>query len=236
MVPFPKSLLCHSILKDPLSKLHLSHYTMKGFVKGYGFTIGLSQVLSKASVKPHPCRSILIDPFAKTHLCYAFPQIWLSKNLAHLWQSQPCGIVLMWNIWGKLVLNLFQLSLELQIFSVDKTVAEQQRVRTELERTGLKHCNTSFWFCLSSVLMSVFFFLSRTNSWGKCVHWHTAIPSGPFIARLNQKYLEIELKISWDWMEKVVDKKCENEWICKKLCCYLIFCDNGCPRRKKKNT
>jgi len=63
MAPFPKPLLCHSILKDPIPKLHLSHYTMKGFVKGYGFTIGLSQVFFKASVKPHPCHSILKDPF-----------------------------------------------------------------------------------------------------------------------------------------------------------------------------
>ena len=61
--PFPKTLLCHSTLKDPLPKLHLSHYTMKGFVKGYDFTIGLSQVFSKAFVKPHPCNSILKDPF-----------------------------------------------------------------------------------------------------------------------------------------------------------------------------
>jgi len=63
MAHFPKPLRCHSILKDPLPKLHLSHYTMKGVVKGYGFTIDLSQVFSKASVKPHPCNSILKDPF-----------------------------------------------------------------------------------------------------------------------------------------------------------------------------
>ena len=36
-----------------------------------------------------------------------FHSIWLSQNLAHLWQSQPYGIILLWNIGGKLILNWF---------------------------------------------------------------------------------------------------------------------------------